>query len=38
MTQKILIYGGSGGIGSATGRMLHARGLNSTWLDGMKRG
>jgi NAD(P)-dependent dehydrogenase (short-subunit alcohol dehydrogenase family) len=26
MTQKILIYGGSGGIGSAIGRMLHARG------------
>jgi NAD(P)-dependent dehydrogenase (short-subunit alcohol dehydrogenase family) len=28
MTQKILIYGGSGGIGSATGRMLHARGVD----------
>lgn len=26
MTQKILIYGGSGGIGSAIGRMLYARG------------
>lgn len=26
MTQKILIYGGSGGIGSAIGRMLHAHG------------
>lgn len=26
MTQKILIYGGSGGIGSAIGRILHARG------------
>lgn len=28
MAQKILIYGGSGGIGSATGRMLHARGYD----------
>lgn len=28
MAQKILIYGGSGGIGSATGRMLHARGCD----------
>lgn len=28
MVQKILIYGGSGGIGSATGRMLRARGYN----------
>jgi short-subunit dehydrogenase len=25
-SQKIFIYGGSGGIGSATGRLLHARG------------
>jgi NAD(P)-dependent dehydrogenase (short-subunit alcohol dehydrogenase family) len=28
MTQKILIYGGSGGIGSAIGRVLHARGYD----------
>jgi NAD(P)-dependent dehydrogenase (short-subunit alcohol dehydrogenase family) len=28
MTQKILIYGGSGGIGSATARLLHARGVD----------
>lgn len=28
MAQKILIYGGSGGIGSAIGRMLHARGID----------
>lgn len=28
MAQKILIYGGSGGIGSATGRMLHAHGYD----------
>jgi len=28
MAQKILIYGGSGGIGSAIGRILHARGVN----------
>jgi NADP-dependent 3-hydroxy acid dehydrogenase YdfG len=28
LAQKILIYGGSGGIGSATGRILHARGYN----------
>lgn len=27
MAQKILIYGGSGGIGSATARLLHARGV-----------
>ena len=27
MAQKILIYGGSGGIGSATARLLHARGF-----------
>ncbi len=27
MVQKILIYGGSGGIGSATARLLHARGV-----------
>jgi NAD(P)-dependent dehydrogenase (short-subunit alcohol dehydrogenase family) len=27
MTQKILIYGGSGGIGSAISRVLHARGV-----------
>jgi len=26
MTRKVLIYGGSGGIGSATGRILHSRG------------
>lgn len=26
MTDKVLIYGGSGGIGSATARLLHARG------------
>ena len=26
MTQKVIIYGGSGGIGSATARLLHARG------------
>ncbi|MCG2787208.1 MAG: SDR family oxidoreductase [Anaerolineae bacterium] len=28
MTQKIMIYGGSGGIGSATARLLHARGVD----------
>jgi len=28
LAQKILIYGGSGGIGSATGRMLHAHGYD----------
>ena len=28
MTNKILIYGGSGGIGSATARLLHERGHN----------
>ncbi len=28
MTEKILIYGGSGGIGSATARLLHERGHN----------
>lgn len=28
MTQKVLIYGGSGGIGSATARLLHARGVD----------
>ena len=28
MVQKILIYDGSGGIGSATRRKLHARGYN----------
>jgi len=28
LAQKILIYGGSGGIGSAIGRMLHARGYD----------
>ncbi len=28
MSQKILIYGGSGGIGSAIGRILHARGYD----------
>lgn len=28
MAQKILIYGGSGGIGSAIGRMLHAHGYD----------
>ncbi|MEI7846457.1 MAG: SDR family NAD(P)-dependent oxidoreductase [Chloroflexota bacterium] len=28
MAPKILIYGGSGGIGSATGRMLRARGYD----------
>lgn len=28
MTQKILIYGGSGGIGSATARLLRARGAD----------
>jgi len=28
MTNKILIYGGSGGIGSATARLLHERGQN----------
>jgi len=27
MASKVLIYGGSGGIGSATARILHARGL-----------
>ena len=26
MTQKVILYGGSGGIGSATARLLHARG------------
>lgn len=26
MTKKILIYGGSGGIGQATARLLHAKG------------
>ena len=28
MAQKIFIYGGSGGIGSATARILHARGYD----------
>ncbi|MBN1921813.1 MAG: SDR family oxidoreductase [Anaerolineae bacterium] len=28
MTYKVLIYGGSGGIGSAASRILHARGYN----------
>ena len=28
MAQKILIYGGSGSIGSTIGRMLHARGVD----------
>ena len=28
MAPKVLIYGGSGGIGSATGRILRARGYD----------
>jgi NAD(P)-dependent dehydrogenase (short-subunit alcohol dehydrogenase family) len=28
MARKVLIYGGSGGMGSATGRVLHARGYD----------
>jgi NADP-dependent 3-hydroxy acid dehydrogenase YdfG len=28
MAKKILIYGGSGGVGSATGRVLRARGYD----------